>query len=383
MNNWMDVLYLTTSEELIDFCARARASHMLAVDTEFLREKTYFPKLCLIQVSTGQEIVVVDPILIDDLTPLKSLFENPNIVKIFHACSQDLEVLLEKMDCECAPVFDTQVAAAFLGLRQQVSYASLVESYTSVKLAKAESLTDWSKRPLDKEQLIYAEDDVRYLPDIYQQMIDQLIKADRLSWVKPEMDAHTNLDQYRRDPYQAYIRLKRSGSLTRRQLAIAQEICAWREETAAKRDVPRKWILSDEIIIELCRRAPTSAERLKKIRGTEQISPGGIIHLLDAIKRGQKVPADQCPKIEHHSHPSVGSEGVVELMYSLVRIVSEKEGIASPLIANKDDLIDLLLNKDGAKLKKGWRYNLVGKQLMGLLDGEVGLTVKNGRVELL
>ncbi|MBF0911472.1 MAG: ribonuclease D [Atopobiaceae bacterium] len=379
----MDVLYLTTSEELIDFCARARASHMLAVDTEFLREKTYFPKLCLIQVSTGQEIVVVDPILIDDLTPLKSLFENPNIVKIFHACSQDLEVLLEKMDCECAPVFDTQVAAAFLGLRQQVSYASLVESYTSVKLAKAESLTDWSKRPLDKEQLIYAEDDVRYLPDIYQQMIDQLIKADRLSWVKPEMDAHTNLDQYRRDPYQAYIRLKRSGSLTRRQLAIAQEICAWREETAAKRDVPRKWILSDEIIIELCRRAPTSSERLKKIRGTEQISPGGIIHLLDAIKRGQKVPADQCPKIEHHSHPSVGSEGVVELMYSLVRIVSEKEGIASPLIANKDDLIDLLLNKDGAKLKKGWRYNLVGKQLMGLLDGEVGLTVKNGRVELL
>lgn len=383
MNNWMDVLYLTTSEELIDFCARARASHILAVDTEFLREKTYFPKLCLIQVSTGQEIVVVDPILIDDLTPLKSLFENPNIVKIFHACSQDLEVLLEKMDCECAPVFDTQVAAAFLGLRQQVSYASLVESYTSVKLAKAESLTDWSKRPLDKEQLIYAEDDVRYLPDIYQQMIDQLIKADRLSWVKPEMDAHTNLDQYRRDPYQAYIRLKRSGSLTRRQLAIAQEICAWREETAAKRDVPRKWILSDEIIIELCRRAPTSSERLKKIRGTEQISPGGIIHLLDAIKRGQKVPADQCPKIEHHSHPSVGSEGVVELMYSLVRIVSEKEGIASPLIANKDDLIDLLLNKDGAKLKKGWRYNLVGKQLMGLLDGEVGLTVKNGRVELL
>lgn len=383
MNNWMDVLYLTTSEELIDFCARARASHILAVDTEFLREKTYFPKLCLIQVSTGQEIVVVDPILIDDLTPLKSLFENPNIVKIFHACSQDLEVLLEKMDCECAPVFDTQVAAAFLGLRQQVSYASLVENYTSVKLAKAESLTDWSKRPLDKEQLIYAEDDVRYLPDIYQQMIDQLIKADRLSWVKPEMDAHTNLDQYRRDPYQAYIRLKRSGSLTRRQLAIAQEICAWREETAAKRDVPRKWILSDEIIIELCRRAPTSAERLKKIRGTEQISPGGIIHLLDAIKRGQKVPADQCPKIEHHSHPSVGSEGVVELMYSLVRIVSEKEGIASPLIANKDDLIDLLLNKDGAKLKKGWRYNLVGKQLMGLLDGEVGLTVKNGRVELL
>mgnify|MGYP000908074997 FL=1 len=244
-------------------------------------------------------------------------------------------------------------------------------------------MTDWSKRPLDEEQLVYAEDDVRYLPAIYNLMMDKLIKADRLSWVKPEMDLHTNIEQYRRDPYQAYLRLKRSGSLTRRQLAIAREVCAWREETAAKRDVPRKWVLSDELIIEICRRVPTTPERLRKIRGTEQISQGGAVHLLDAIKRGQKIPADQCPKIEHHAHPSAGSEGVVELMYALIRIVSEKEGIASPLIANKDDLTDLLLDKKDARLKEGWRYQLVGKQLIGLLNGEVGLTVKNGRVELL
>ena len=383
IGNWMDALYIATSEELSAFCERAKTSHILAVDTEFLREKTYFPKLCLVQVSTGSEIAAIDPLLIDDLTPLKELLENPQIVKIFHACSQDLEVLLEKMDCACAPVFDTQVAAAFLGMRQQVSYAGLVENFANVKLAKAESLTDWSKRPLDKEQLVYAEDDVRYLPAIYNQMVEKLIKLDRLSWGKPEMDQHTNIEQYRRDPYQAYLRLKRSGSLTRRQLAIAREVCAWREETAAKRDVPRKWVLSDELIIEICRRVPTTPDRLRKIRGTEQISQGGVVHLLDAIKRGQKTPADQCPKIEHHAHPSAGSEGVVELMYALIRIVSEKEGIASPLIANKDDLTDLLLDRSDARLKTGWRYQLVGKQLVGLLNGEVGLTVKNGRVELL
>ena len=177
--------------------------------------------------------------------------------------------------------------------------------------------------------------------------------------------------------------MKRSGSLTRRQLAIAREVCAWREETAANKDIPRKWVLSDEIIIEICRRVPTTPDRLRKIRGTEQISQNGVGLLLEAIKRGQKTLADQCPKIEHHTHPTAGSEGVVELMYALIRIVSEKEGIASPLIANKDDLIDLLLDKDDARLKNGWRYQLVGKQLIGLLNGEVGLTVKSGQVELL
>ena len=150
IGNWMDALYIATSEELSAFCERAKTSHILAVDTEFLREKTYFPKLCLVQVSTGSEIVAIDPLLIDDLTPLKELLENPQIVKIFHACSQDLEVLLEKMDCACAPVFDTQVAAAFLGMRQQVSYAGLVENFANVKLAKAESLTDWSSDRLIK-----------------------------------------------------------------------------------------------------------------------------------------------------------------------------------------------------------------------------------------
>ena len=154
-------MYVSTPSELADFCERASSSRVLAVDTEFLREKTYYPRLCLVQVAAGDEIAAVDPILIDDLAPLKALLEDLSVTKVFHACSQDIEVLLDGLGCTCAPVFDTQVAAAFLGMRQQVSYGSLVDAYCGVHLPKAESLTDWERPPLDPEQLAYAEDDVR------------------------------------------------------------------------------------------------------------------------------------------------------------------------------------------------------------------------------
>ncbi len=378
-----DALYISTQEELASFCARAAHARVLAVDTEFLREKTYYPQLCLVQVSTGEEIAAIDPLRINNLSPLKALLEDEAIIKVIHACSQDLEVLLEGMNCACAPVFDTQLAAAFLGMRQQASYASVVEHYTGVHLAKAESLTDWSRRPLDPEQLTYAEDDVRYLPDIYRQMYDRLVKTDRLGWLMPEMNDYTAIEHFRRDPREAYLHLKRSSSLTRRQMAIAREVCAWREALAARRNVPRKWILSDEVLVELCRRVPGTPEKLHKIRGTESLSQESVSKLLHAIRRGKELPAELCPAIEHHTRPAMGAEGVIDLMYALVKIVAEKEGIAPQLIANKGDLADLLAQKEDAKLAGGWRFEVVGKELLGLLAGEVGLTVKNGRVELL
>lgn len=356
---------------------------VLAVDTEFLREKTYYPKLCLVQVSTGEEIAAIDPLSIDDLSPLVRLFEDPKIVKVIHACSQDLEVLLYGMHCACAPVFDTQLAAAFLGMRQQASYASVVEHYMGVHLPKTESLTDWSRRPLDPEQLVYAEDDVRYLPDIYRCMYERLMKTNRLGWLMPEMNAYTAPENFKRDPKEAYLHLKRSNSLTRRQMALAREICAWREERAAQHNIPRKWIISDETLVEICKRSPATSERLKRIRGTESLSQESVASILAAIKVGRSIPPEECPVIEHHSRPAAGSEGVLELMYALVKIVSEKEGIAPQLIANKNDLADLLAQKKDSKLSCGWRHELVGKQLQGLLAGEVGLTVKCGHVELL
>ena len=376
-------MYLSTQDELAAFCERAASSKVLAVDTEFLRERTYFPKLCLVQVSTGSEIAAIDPILIEDLSPLARLFEDPTITKVFHACSQDLEVILDGMGCSCAPVFDTQVAAAFLGMRQQASYGALVEAYCGVCLPKAESLTDWSQRPLDPEQLEYAEDDVRYLPGIYERMMDDLTEKDRLGWVLPELAELTDPSHVRRDPRDAYLRLRRAGSLTRRQLAVAREVCAWREGAAAKHDIPRKWVCSDEIVVEVCKRTPSSPERLRRIRGTEQLSEHDVRELIAAVTRGMACPADECPKVSRHARPSAETEGVVDLMYAVLRVVSEKSGVATQLIATRDDLLEFATNRERARLAQSWRWELAGRTLDRLLSGEVGLTVKEGKIELL
>ncbi len=375
-------MYISTQDELSSYCEAVSACRVVAVDTEFLREKTYYPRLCLVQVNAGGNIAAIDPISVKDLSPLAAIFENPDIVKVFHACSQDLEVIYDGMGCVCRNVFDTQVAAAFLGQRQQIGYGPLVESYCGVTLAKAEALTDWSRRPLDPEQLVYAEDDVRYLPDIYETMVAQLIEKDRLGWVIPEMEEISDPAKLVRGPERAYLRLKRSSTLTRRQLAVAREVCAWRESTAAERDVPRKWLLSDEVICELCRRTPTSLPRLRRIRGLERVTESEARSIVAAVERGLKCPAESCPEPIKRAKPGHEHDGALDLMSAVLRVVADHAGLAPQAIAGKDDLADLLMGRDG-RLSHGWRHEVAGKPLEKLIAGELGLTVKDGRVEIL
>lgn len=378
------VLFISTSEELRRFCERAASSSVLAVDTEFLRERTYRPRLCLIQLATSaDDIAAVDPLAISDLSPVVELFENPAITKVFHACSQDLEVIDGSLGCVPAPLFDTQLAAAFLGQRMQLGYGGLVEAYTGVRLAKAESLTDWSRRPLDPDQLTYAEDDVRYLPGIYETMLSELVERDRLSMVLPEMQALLDPSHYRHEPMDAFRHLKRASSLTRRQLAVAREACAWRERMASKRDIPRKWVLSDEVMLEICKRGPVDTERLRRIRGTEQLSERDADALVHAISRGAACQASDCPSLPKRSRPSADQECVIDLMYAMVRIISEKTGVAAQLIATREDLLEFMAGREDASLASGWRRDIAGEKLKGLLLGDCGLTVKDGRVEIL
>lgn len=376
-------MYLSTQEELKAYCDEASTCRVVAVDTEFLREKTYFPRLCLIQVNAGGNIAAIDPILIEDLSPLAAIFEDPDVVKVFHACSQDLEVLWDGMGCVCRNVFDTQVAAAFLGLRQQIGYGPLVDVYCGVSLPKAEALTDWSQRPLDPEQLVYAEDDVRYLPQIYETMCNKLVDSDRLSWVLPEMDEVSDPSRFRKDPRDAYLRLKRASTLTRRQLAVAREVCAWREETAAARDVPRKWLMSDEVIVEACHRTPTSLPRLRRIRGLEKLSESDARGIIASVQRGLDCPTADFPAAIKRLKPSPEKDGALDLMSAVVRVVAEKTGIAPQVIASKDDLNELLSGSRDGRLAQGWRHEVAGKQLERLLAGELGLTIKDGKIELL
>ena len=376
-------VYIDTYEQLVEFCDHAAHAHVLAVDTEFLRERTYHPQLCLVQLGTHDSIAAVDPLAIEDLSPVRALFEDARITKVFHSCSQDMEVIDCTLGCVPAPIFDTQVAAAFLGQRLQLGYGALVEKYEGVHLPKASSLTDWSKRPLDEEQLSYAEDDVRYLPHIYDAMMAELIARDRLGWVEPEFQRLCERSRYETDPDEAYLRLKRSSGLSPRQLAVAREVCAWRERKAMRRNIPRKWVVSDEVLAEACRLAPKSVERLRRIRGAAQLSDRDAEGLVLAVKRGLDCPKDQQPQPVRHVRHAADSESVVDLMYALVRLVSEKSGVAVQLIASKDDLLTFLTDRDESHLAHGWRYELVGADLDRLLCGEMGLTVKDSHIEVL
>lgn len=376
-------MYISDTKGLEAFCRRASASDVLAVDTEFLRERTFYPQLCLIQVATDEESAAVDPMLVRDLSSLRALLVDESMVKVFHACTQDLEVILDAMGCVPRPVFDTQVAASFLGYRQQIGYGALVEAVCGVHLPKAESLTDWSKRPLDREQLKYAEDDVIYLPRIYRRMVGELKEKGRLSWIGPEMDEVTSPERFSRPPELAYLHLKRAGSLTRRQLAIAREVAAWRDRMAAERNVPRKWVVSDEVLVEACKRVPRSVDRLWRIRGTEQLGRADAEGLVDAVRRGASCAPEDFPETRRHERPSAETESVVDIMYAMLRIISERSGVATQVIATRDDLVDMASGRRGSRLMKSWRYELAGRSLERLLRGEVGLTVKEGRIELL
>lgn len=376
-------MYISEPEELAAFCERARDAKVLAVDTEFIREKTYYPRLCLVQVGTAEETAAVDPILIEDLSPLEGLFRDTRVTKVFHACGQDLEVIYDHMGCVPEPVFDTQLAAGFLGYRTQLGYGALVEAYTGVHLPKAEALTDWSRRPLDPEQLAYAEDDVRYLPGIYESMMEELVRRDRLSWVQPELEGLVDPAHLRRDPREAYLHLKRGNSLTRRQLAVAREVCAWRERAAASHDIPRRWVLPDEVTLEVCRRSPKSVSSLGRIRGTDKLSRSDAEQVVTAVAQGLACPPEEYPESKRQRRPSAETEGVVDLMNAVVRIKSEQSGVAAQLIATRDDLVAFAGGRRDGRLSQGWRHELVGEPLERLLDGELGLTVKAGKVELL
>lgn len=377
-------MFISTYGELEAFCERARRFPAVAVDTEFLRERTFHARLCLVQVATMEECVVIDPLAIPDLSPLALLLADPAVVKVFHACSQDMEILHHVLGVLPAPLFDTQVAAAFLGERMQISYNGLVHAFCGVDLPKSESLTDWSRRPLTDLQIEYALDDVRYLIVAYGVMVDRLRGQGRLSWVDDEMRPLTRLDHYVVDARDAYRKVKRVASLTRRQQAVARELAAWRERRAERMDVPRKWVMSDEVLVALSRRPPRTVDDLRRVRGTEQLSEGDVDAALVAIERGARCPAENQPNLERgHRAVSPELESVSDLMFALLRLVSERSGVATSLIASREELLDYIDHPERSRLREGWRFELVGSLMDDLLRGDIGLTVKGRSVEML
>ncbi len=373
-------MYIATQENLAAFVERARSSSVLAIDTEFLREKTYYAKLCLLQMATDDEVVIVDPFEMDDLSVLAPLLTDERIVKLFHAAGQDLEIILREVGVLPRPVFDTQIAAALLGHTQQIGYAALVHAECGVSLKKIDSFTDWSRRPLSASQRDYAADDVVYLPRLYAGMRAALEEKGRLHWLDHDFEELSDPARYEANERERFRRLKRVSQLSRRQLSAAREVAAWRELEAQRRDVPRKWVVTDEQIVEACKREARTIDELFMVRGlSDRLSTKDARAVVSLISSALSTPPDTWPELDRcgKSEPNVDAE--LDLMSALVRLRAKENGIAFPTLASHDDLARVARGyREGVDLLRGWRRAIVGEELLELLDGRLALSLDGG-----
>jgi ribonuclease D len=372
-------VYVTDTEALRKLVTRLRRSSSVAVDTEFMRERTYYARLCLIQVGDDNVQAIIDPLAFDDLSPLCDLLVDPDVVKIFHAGSQDLEIFYRLCGVATAPVFDTQVAATLAGFAQQVGYGALVKELLGVVLDKGDTYTDWSRRPLSDTQVAYALNDVRYLPEVHRRLLGELEREGRMQWLQADFARLENPATYESEPEEQWRRVKRITTLNRRQLAVAREVTAWRELEAQRRDVPKRWVLGDESIVEVARRAPVTPADVAAVRGVSdkagKVARKGIA---EAVKRGLGVPEAELPAIKRKKRLQGDVDGAVDLMIAIVRARARERGVAMPLLASREDLERLACGeRDESPLLQGWRRAMVGDELVRLLDGELALRISD------
>jgi len=374
---------VTDPSEFRDLVAAMRTSGKVGFDTEFVGERTYFPRLCLIQLGTATTVVAVDPITITDLSPLDDLLFDPSVLKLVHAGWQDLKIIHQRTGRVPSPVFDTQIAAALLGMPAQAAYASIVREILGIEVKKGHSYSDWSARPLSPSQLAYALDDVRYLPALHDRMVERLEREGRLSWIEPEIAALSSPDSYASDPEQEYRRVKGWASLDRRRLAVLRALIAWREGEAKRRDVPRRRVLADESALAIARSRPADEEALRRVRGLEWKTGGASSTAVLAVIRGAlALPEDRLPEVPPSRPRGNGDRGsVVGLLGALVRSRSRVHRVAPEVLTNSDELERLADGeRAGLAVLSGWRFELLGKELLALLDGRLSLVIHKGEV---
>lgn len=358
-------------------------SSVLAIDTEFMRERTYYARLCLVQMATATDVCVIDALALGDrLQELAPVLADPSSVKVFHAGSQDIEVLLRATGVTPAPVFDTQVAATVAGFPTQVGYGQLVHDLLGITLDKADTFTDWAKRPLSEEQLRYAEEDVRHLPRIYDSLRARLEREGRLAWLAEDFERLADPATYTVDPREQYRRVKRASSLDARSLAVLREVAAWRETEAQRRDIPKRWLLSDESLIEIARRRPKDAASLAAIRGvSDRLAKRESAGLLAAVRAGEAVPEDRLPRLPRRRRPATDAQPIADVLSAVVRLRAREHGVATTLLATRDELERFAQGeREGHPLASGWRHAIVGAELEALLEGRSAVSVRNGRL---
>lgn len=373
---------ITTTADLEAACARLADHPVITVDTEFLRETTYYPLLCVVQMASPDEAVVVDTLADGiDLASFFALMGNEKVLKVFHAARQDIEIIWHRAGIVPHPVFDTQVAAMVLGYGDSIAYDALVERITGHRPDKTHRFTDWSRRPLTEEQLHYAVSDVTHLREVFAALDADLRKRDRSEWVSEEMEILTSPNTYDFHPERAWERLK-TRVRKPKELAVLMEVAAWREQEAQSRDVPRSRVLKDDAIGDIVTHAPTTLDRLANLRslpkGFERSKWGQDI--LAAVQRGLARDLNSLPKLDK-PRSNANTSAIVELLKVLLRMTSERHGVASKVIATVDDL-EQIAGDDGAEVAAlhGWRRELFGDDALGLKHGRLALAINKGRV---
>jgi ribonuclease D len=374
--------YIDTPDALADCCARLRGRDWLAVDTEFIRERTYYPQLCLVQVSDGETHACIDPLRLKDLGPLLELLYDPAVTKVFHAAGQDLELFFHLSGKVPGPVFDTQIAATLAGFGDQVGYARLVQELLGVELDKAHTRCDWSRRPLADAELLYAADDVRYLCQVYEKLRQELGHRGRLDWLTSDFAALVEPARFENPPEDAWERIGAGQKLRPAQQKILRALAAWREEQARRHDRPRRWIIGDDPLLDLARRQPKTTDELARLRGM----PEGLIQkhgasllatIAGAAQSAAPVAARDNPRL------SAAQQPVLELLQALVHAVSEQQAISPAALTNRRELERLILGERQLPVLEGWRRAAIGQPLLDLLEGRVALGIENGRVRTL
>jgi ribonuclease D len=373
---------ITTTSELAAVCRRMACHSFVTVDTEFLRETTYYPLLCVAQMASPDEAVVVDALAPGiDLAPFYALMANETVMKVFHAARQDIEIVWHAAKLIPHPIFDTQVAAMVLGYGDSISYDQLVQRITGDALDKSHRFTDWTRRPLSDAQLVYAISDVTHLREVYLTLVEDLKRRGRVDWVQDEMRVLTSPDTYRMDPDNAWQRLKIRVRKPK-ELAVLMEVAAWREREAQSRDVPRSRVLKDESIADIAVQAPTTIERLRSLRslpkGFERSRWGEAI--VAAVARGLERDPSTLPPLPR-TQPTPNGGATVELLKVLLRMVSERHHVAAKVIATVDDL-ERIAGDDEADVPalNGWRRELFGEKALALKHGKLALAIEKGRV---
>ncbi|GGA60497.1 ribonuclease D [Pelagibacterium lentulum] len=377
---------ITTTQALAAFCKDATNYDFVTLDTEFLRETTYWPKLCLVQAATPDRAVIIDPLAEDlDLAPIADLLFNNHVTKVFHAARQDIEIFVKLFGQVPAPLFDTQVAASVCGHGDSVSYDNLVRAVVGAQIDKSSRFTDWSARPLSEKQLTYALADVTHLRDVYANLRDEIAKAKRMSWVQDEMSVLESLDTYIVKPENAWKRLKMKVSRPR-DLAALQELAAWREQRAQANDQPRSRIIKDDALYELAQQRPRKPEAFDKLRAVPRgfgrsSAAGEIITILENVEKIEKADLPTVPQRPRGPSPK-GAIG--DLLRVLLKAVADKNNVATRIIASSDD-IDAIVLDDFADVPalKGWRRKLFGEKALAIKNGRLALAAtENGVVEI-